>query len=489
MIFGTLMAATFAMMGSSLAVADEVALQTVNEDSLVVADDSTELAKDAAQLRSAVNEVLAKDSVIKARYDKLLDDMIRQYKKNTSVTAVSDDDDDDGNPLFYRLFSPLTLYSTPISNALRLDAPDTLRLDSADGYAPSLQLPWRKDLALMDELDKVLLATYLNDPIHVKQTEEQLNSNTSVSGETIKKTADNAPLNVATDGTIEQITAAGPSDMVVKKPNFWSTKGSMSNQWAENYFTSNWYQGGTSNLNIMSTLILDANYNDKQNISWTNRLEAKVGFYMNNFYKSKEEGRSKIQSNTDLLRLTSTLNFKAFKSWSYSVQFQTYTQMMNMYNGDESLKSCFMSPSYGSLSIGMNWSKQINKKGNLSAFIGPITYNCRYVMDDYVLEHSGYIPMKDEVFHHYYDDYGSKVELNFNYPITKSISYRTRAFYYSTYHYVQAEWENTFNFQVSKYLSSQLFFHTRFDDSRKPDEKLKYFMFKEYLTLGFNYSW
>lgn len=437
------------------------------------------------ELRAAINEHILGDSAIVSKYNSLIEQMISKYNAPNKKA-----DDDDDNPMFFRLVPPLTLYNSPVSSALRLDSDSASQKDAAD-LAPSLQLPWEKDFELMDELDRLLLVTYLQDPTKVKQTEDRLMENTSVSGETMKQATDKVALKVSTDATLEPVKAAGPSDMVVSKPNFWTTKGSMSNQWAENYFTSNWYQGGTSNLNIMSTLILDANYDDKQKVSWTNRLEAKVGFYMNDFYKSPEEGRSKIQSNTDLLRFTSGLNLKAIKSWNYSVQLQCYSQMMNMYNSDaeQTLKSCFLSPSYGSLSIGMNWAKNI-KKGNMAVFIGPLTYNCRYVMDDYVLEHGGYIP--GGIAEHpngFYNDFGSKVEVNFNYPITKNISYRTRAFYYSTYHYVQAEWENTFNFQVSKYLSSQLFFHTRFDDSRTPDEKLKYLMFKEYLTLGFNYTW
>ena len=176
--------------------------------------------------------------------------------------------------------------------------------------------------------------------------------------------------------------------MVVKKPNFWKTGGSLSNQWAENYFSTNWYQGGTSNLTILSLLTLDANYNDKQKVTWNNRLEAKVGFYMNNFYKSEEEGRTKIQSNTDLLRFTSTLKLKAIRNWNYSAQLLAYTQMMNMYNGDETLKSTFLSPSYGQFSLGMDWAKTF-KKGSLAINIGAITYNFRYVMNDSVLQKSG----------------------------------------------------------------------------------------------------
>lgn len=439
-----------------------------------------------AELREALGRTVAADTAVVNRYNQLLDILIQRRNEPMDDNV---DLDDDGNPLFFRLIPPITLYSSPMRNALSL-TPDSTANDSTDAeLAPSLLLPWKKDLELMDELDKLLLVTYMDNPSQVRQTEEQLMQNSSVSGEIVKKSSDNAVLNIGTTGTLEPVAATGPKDMVVNRPNFWSTRGSMSHQWTENYYTANWYQGGTASVNIMSLLNLEANYNDQQKVSWNNLLEAKVGFYMNNFYKSIEEGRSKIQSNTDLLRFTSTLNLKAIKSWNYSIKLLAYTQMMNVYNGDETVKSCFLSPAYGNLSIGMNWAKNF-KKGNMSIFIGPLTYNCRYVNDPYVLAHGGYIPGgAEEHPHGYYNDLGSQVQITYNVPITKTISYNTRAYYYTTFHYVQCEWENTFNFQVSKYLSAKLFLHPRYDDSRAKDEKLGHLMFKEYITMGFNYSW
>lgn len=446
-------------------------------------------------LRADVGKKLTQDSFLVAKYNLIVSRLIETHRLPPSDSIP---DVEDINPILFRLIAPPTLYTSPMKRALALEGDST----ATDNTLPAeSNLPGTKDLELLDELDHLLLLTYLKNPEKVKQTEARLMENASVSEEAMKKSADNAALNVPTGEAALAPVAATNTDMVVKKPNFWKTGGNLSNQWAENYFSSNWYQGGTSNLTILSLLTLDANYNDKQKVTWNNRLEAKVGFYMNNFYKSEEEGRTKIQSNTDLLRFTSTLKLKAIRNWNYSAQFMAYTQMMNMYNNDETLKSTFLSPSYGQFSLGMDWAKTF-KKGSLAINIGAITYNFRYVMNDTVLLKSGYIPKEqrkgeaEASFHHFYRDYGTKVTIDFNYPFTKSISYKTRFFYYtpfnagnSGHHYVQTEWENTFNFQVSKYLSATLFFHARFDDSRTPDEKLKYFMFKEYLTLGFNYSW
>ena len=87
-------------------------------------------------------------------------------------------------------------------------------------------------------------------------------------------------------------------------------------------------------------------------------------------------------------------------------------------------------------------------------------------------------------------DLGSKLEVNFDYKISDNISYKTRFYYFTgRYEYVQMDWENTLNFQVSKYISTKLFFHTRYDDLVSPNEDWGYMQFKQYLMLGLNYSW
>ena len=52
------------------------------------------------------------------------------------------------------------------------------------------------------------------------------------------------------------------------------------------------------------------------------------------------------------------------------------------------------------------------------------------------------------------------------------------------------EWENTFSFNFNKYISAKLFLYPRFDDSsiNYRSEGGSYFMFKEWLSLGLDYS-
>ena len=66
----------------------------------------------------------------------------------------------------------------------------------------------------------------------------------------------------------------------------------------------------------------------------------------------------------------------------------------------------------------------------------------------------------------------------------------SKAQYFTNYDYVEANLENTLDYQLSKYFSLQFFLHVRFDDSaKKKDPDLGYYQLKEFFTVNFNYSW
>lgn len=467
-------------------------IQAVQTDStamvlrpLTQIDDSTQIILDQVKAltdriadQSLFNAQLVKevfsDTAVVNKYNRLLDKMVAEYANE--VENFSFDDSVDVNPLYFRLFAPLTLYKSPITQAMALEQGEAATLEDSLRLAAMTN---GKDMRLLNELDRVLLSTYLTSPVLVSLTEDELKASQSVSEEAMKKVAENVSLNVPTmvATAIEVAQPQVATDMVVQKPNFWNTKGSFSTQMTESYFSPNWYQGGINNLNVLSMFTFEANYNNKRKVQWDNKLDARVGFYQN-------QGEE-IQSNQDLLRLTSKLNLKAIRNWNYTVEAQGNTQMMNHFEGDKTtLKSRFLSPADASLTIGMDFKKSF-KKGSISIYPGPLSYKMTYVGDlslgtKYGLEEGKKMR----------SDLGSKLEVNFDYKITDNISYKTRFYYFTgRYEYVQMDWENTLNFQVSKYISTKLFFHTRFDDLVAPNENWHYFQFKQYLMLGLNYAW
>ncbi len=424
-----------------------------------------------------VEEVFS-DTAIVNKYNRLLEKMVTEYA--AEIENISAAEDIDMNPLYFRLFAPLTLYKTPVSQALSLESYPSVTLEDSLRLAAMVS---GKDLSLLNDLDRVLLSTYLASPSLVGLTEEQLKASQNFSEETKKKMAESVKLDVPTAvvAPVVESTPQAVGDVVVQKPNFWVTKGNFSTQLTESYFSPNWYQGGINNLNVLSMLTLEANYNNKRKVQWDNKLDARLGFYQN----QQEDGKmGDIQSNQDLLRVTSKLNLKAIRNWNYAIEAQGNTQMLNHYEGDgTTIKSKFLSPADVSFTVGMDFKKSFSK-GSISIFPGPLSYKLNYVANKELAVKYGFEEGK-KARH----DLGSKIEVNFDYKITEDISYKTRFYYFTSYKNVQADWENTINFQVSKYISTKLFFHTRFDDFAIPHDTWKYFQFKQYLMLGLNYAW
>ena len=68
------------------------------------------------------------------------------------------------------------------------------------------------------------------------------------------------------------------SDLVIVRPNFWKYKGNGYAQFTQHYISDNWYKGGESTNSLLSGLVLEANFDDRQRLEFENKLEMKLGF-------------------------------------------------------------------------------------------------------------------------------------------------------------------------------------------------------------------
>ena len=337
-------------------------------------------------------------------------------------------------------------------------------------------------------VSQALMEMYLRRPDLVQSTDEALREEFSEPAENIGQ-----PVTVVQPATPEVAAPVEPEtpevDVEVKKPNFWTMKADSYLQFLQNYVSDNWYKGGESNYSLLSSLTIEANYNNKSKWRWDNKLELKLGFQT-----SPSDTVNKFKANEDLIRLTSKVGLQATKHWYYTLQFIGYTQFTRgLKPNDKRTYSDFMSPLNMNLAIGMDYKMEWFKKrltGTVN--ISPLAVNYRYVDRTVFVngDQQQWFPSRHglEDGRHSLVDLGSQFMIDFTWKMAENISWRSRMYGFTSYKRVEYEWENTFSFQFNKYISSKLFIHPRFDDNRARDKRHGYWMFKEYLSIGFNYT-
>ena len=80
-------------------------------------------------------------------------------------------------------------------------------------------------------------------------------------------------------------------------------------------------------------------------------------------------------------------------------------------------------------------------------------------------------------------------EFDFGYAqLMENLKWKTRLWAYTTYKRAEIEWENTITFQFNRYISSNIFLYPRFDDGAQRKDDQSYWQFKEFMSIGFSYS-
>lgn len=325
-------------------------------------------------------------------------------------------------------------------------------------------------------LDEQLLSIYLRRPDLITTTQRQLEqAGPVIAPETVVEKPTATVKKVAPEEAMPV-----PVDIVVLKPNFWTFGGDYYLQFLQNYVSSNWYKGGESSYSMVGALTLQANYNNKQKVKWENTLEMKLGMQT-----TRDDSLHSVKSTEDLLRYTGKLGLQATKKWYYTFQLIAYTQFVRNYKSNQpEVQSDFMSPFNLNASIGMDYTVDwLKHRLTGSVHLAPFAYNLRYVGRLALATRYGLDEGK-----HTLHDYGSQLTVDLKWKLLENLIWQTRLYGYTTYKRSEVEWENTFTFQFNRYLSTKVFVYPRFDDGAQRDEHHGYFQFKEYVSLGFSYS-
>ena len=383
-----------------------------------------------------------------------------------SAGAAQEKDSIDGR--YYRLFAPLTFYHNVADKSLALNS------ESAG-----------KD-EVSDAVDEALLNVYLKRPDLVAATETELQETGSIREDMDKPIEQQVAYVERVPVPVFDMPDDAPSgEVVVQKPKFWTFKGDGFVQLMQNYVSGNWYKGGESSYSAVGSLTFEANYDNKNRWKWDNKLELKLGFQHN-----RSDSVHKFKSNEDLIRYTGKVGLEATKKWYYTLQLLAYTQFTRgLKSNDTHTYSDFMSPFNLNVGLGMDYKVEaFDKKLTGTVNLSPIAVNYRYVARSHF--DNEWFPSRYGIKEgkHHLLDIGSQLTADVEWKISEVVSWKSRLYAFTSYKRAEIEWENTFNLRVSKYISAQLFLYPRFDDSNVRDSDLGYWQFKEYSSLGFNYT-
>ena len=264
------------------------------------------------------------------------------------------------------------------------------------------------------------------------------------------------------------------------KLKHWISGFQSSIQFSQVHISENWYQGGESNLNLVSNQVYNLKYDDYKKIIFENTIQWKL-----NLSSAPDDTVHTIRVSEDLFQINSKFGVKAYNKWYYTASLYFKTQLLNNFKANSNDKQAeFFSPGELNLGIGMSYQyKNDKRKLELSAILSPLSYNLRFVLDDKSIDPASFSITEGKSL----SQYGSSVETTVKWEFIRNMLWNSRFFYFTNYDRIQIDFENSFDFILNRFFSTRLFLHMRYDDRQPKKDKDTYLQFKELLSFGFNY--
>lgn len=287
--------------------------------------------------------------------------------------------------------------------------------------------------------------------------------------------------------TINERKMDQPNEKPVDKRKFkmrnWIHSLDASMQFTQAYISDNWYQGGNNFLNILNSNVITINYNQTLHpkVIFNNTIQYRLGIIT-----AHKDSLRNYSLSEDNLQYNSQFGYKAIKNWYYSANLQFKTQLFNNYTANtRNMTASFLSPAELNLGLGMTFSYS-NKAGDrtFNMSFSPASYNMKICREIKKLNPASF---GIDAGHHTKSTIGSNIEGNFNWKFNPFINWSSRMYCFTNYEYVQGDWENTFNFYVTRHLSTQFYAHLRYDKSHAKNDYWHYWQFKETLSFGLTY--
>jgi hypothetical protein len=268
----------------------------------------------------------------------------------------------------------------------------------------------------------------------------------------------------------------------VKTSSPWKHSGSSDLNLTQSSF-NNWAAGGDNSIAIgVGVNNIQLNYN-KQKISWENGLTLGYGLQ----YRGHERSKT-----NDVIDFFSKFGYKAFGKFNYTSRITFKTQFDKGYSKypitpESYYNSKFMSPASGVLSLGFDY----KPNDEFSLMLSPISGKYTIVLDD-SLSKVGVYGVKPNRRTYY--ELGTSITSTYNKNITSNIALNVVLEIFSNLlvkpENADINMEINIKFKVTKYISSDLNLHFKYDDDTKNIDlgKGPFLQFKQVLGLALSYN-
>ena len=275
---------------------------------------------------------------------------------------------------------------------------------------------------------------------------------------------------------------------------YWISSFESALKFSENSTSNNWHSGPTKRtiLNIFTRNILKYNY-EKDRIKWDNDLEVKL-----NFYNAPNDSLREYKVNDDLLRLHSNFGVKAFEKWYYTLDGEFKTQLFSNYQENSTkMQAAFLSPYIFNTGLGMKYGltkkfERPDRSVEITLNLAPLAYTYMGTKNnDIDLGRHGF--PKDKItgeYKRYLSKFGSNIDFNMTVKPNRDVTWKSRFKFFTGYDRVISEFENSFDFALSRFFSTLLYLHIRYDDGvTRTDQTDSFFQWSQLMSFGFSYKW
>lgn len=309
---------------------------------------------------------------------------------------------------------------------------------------------------------------------------------------------DDALQKAAADAAAE-LSQAPQEEVSAPKPNYW-TSSVQFNLGYNMTNLSNWAAGGYNTTTLTTNLDAQANY-AKDLSSWNNRLQLDYGFLYSN------EKENILQKSNDRIYFESKWAYKTASGskFNYTASFNfrsQFTDTPDKYIQDaetgkwkeNAIKSGFLSPAYTDIAFGIQWKPSDWFDVNFAPVTGGLTI-C--TQDNLRSSYGMKLKADGETYNSVLFQFGAQLKTNFKFTINDAFSFETQAVVFTDYlnePYFRFNWDNSVNWQLSKYLKFSLKTwlisdpNVTITDDNTGEIRKRGVQFKDFLAFNFTYT-